>query len=109
MKPQTKLNVANGLMAAGLLPYVAVLGYVGVMSRATGDAALAAVFTIVLGLAMAYIVALVVSFPASLWSRSMADSLGFDTRWSILLRRAVFCGVFPVFALFPVLVFTALR
>jgi hypothetical protein len=108
MKPETKFNVANGVMFAGLLPYVAVFGYVALISRSRGDAALAAVFTIILGLAIAYIVALAVALPASLWSRSLAESLGFDTRCSKLLRRAVDCAVFPVFAIFPVVACTVL-
>jgi hypothetical protein len=109
MRPETKLNVANGVMAAGLLPYVAVFSYVALMSRSRGDAALAAVFTSILGLGIAYIVALAVALPASLWSRSLAESCGFDTRCSMLLRRAVDCGVFPVFAIFPVLACAVLR
>jgi hypothetical protein len=109
MAPKTKIYVANSTMVAGLLPYLAVLTYVVLTSSYTGDAALAAVFTIMLGLGIAYVVALAIAFPAFLWSRSLAKSLGSDTRCSIVLRRAVVCSVFPIFAIFPVFAFAVLR
>lgn len=109
MRPETKFRVANGLMVIGLLPYIAILGYMVLMSRSTGDAALAAVFTMILGIASAYIVALVIAFPASLWSHSLTKSFGLNTRCSSWLRRAAACGVFPVLAIFPVLAWSVLR
>jgi hypothetical protein len=109
MSPETKFRVANGLMLIGLLPYIAVLGYMALTSGSTGDAAMAAVFTTILGIAVAYIVALVIALPASLWSHSLTKSFGISTRCSTWLRRAVVCGVFPVLAIFPVLALTVLR
>lgn len=109
MQPETKFRVANGLMFMGLLPYLAVIGYMVVMSRSTGDAALAAVFITILGIAVAYVVALIIAYPASLWSHSLTKSFGLDTRCSTWLRRAAVCGVFPVLAIFPVLAWTVLR
>jgi hypothetical protein len=109
MKPKTKMYVANSAMTVGLLPYLAVLVYVALTSGYRGDAAMAAVFTIFFGLGAAYLIALVVSFPAFLWSRSLAQSVETDTRLSIFLRQAVVCGVFPLFAIFPLLVVMILR
>ena len=109
MQPETKFRVANGLMLVGLLPYFAVIGYMVVMSRSTGDAGLAAVFITILGIAVAYVVALVIAYPASLWSHSLTKSFGLDTRFSTWLRWAAVCGVFPVLAIFPVLAWTVLR
>lgn len=109
MAPKTKTNLANCLMVAGLLPYLAVLSYVAWSSRYYGDAALAAAFTIILGLAISYVVALAVAYPAALWSRSLAKQLGYDTRYAKLLRGAAICGVFPVLAIFPVIVVAVFR
>jgi hypothetical protein len=96
MATKTKTLVADITMAAGLLPYLAVLAYVAWTSGYTGDAALSAVVTIMLGLGVAYVVALAVVFPAFLLSRSLAKPWGFDTRCAIVLRRAVVCSVFPI-------------
>jgi hypothetical protein len=109
MRPETRFRVANGLMMIGLLPYIAVFGYMVMMSRSTGDAAMAAVFTTILGIAVAYVIALVIAFPASLWSRSLTKSFALDTKCSTWLRRASVCGVFPVLAIFPALALTVLR
>lgn len=109
MSSKTKFRVANGLMLIGLLPHIAVLGYMVLMNQSTGDAAMAVVFTTILGIAVAYIVALVIAFPASLWSHSLTKSFNINTRCSTWLRRAAVCGVFPVLAIFPVLALTVLR
>ena len=109
MTPKTKTHLANGLMIAGLLPYLAVFSYVGYSSGFRGDAAMAAAFTIILGLAVSYVVALVVAYPAALWSRSLATRLGYDTRSAKVLRGAAICGVFPVLAIFPAVAFGVFR
>jgi hypothetical protein len=109
MAPETKRYIANGTMFVGLLPWIAVLIYAALTSSDKGDAALAAVFTIILGLGVAYVAALAIAFPAFLWSRSLVKSLGTDTRCSIVLRRAVICSVLPLFAIFPFLAFAVLR
>jgi hypothetical protein len=109
MKPKTKLYIANSAMVTGLLPYLAVFGYVALTSDERGDAAMGVAFHILLGLGFAYIAALLVAFPASLWSRSLARSFKLDPRSSVLLRRAVACGVFPLFAIFPLLAIAILR
>lgn len=109
MAPKTKVALANGLMAAGLVPYLVVLGYMVWTSTLRGDAALGAVFMIILGLGVSYVVAVIVAWPACWWSRSLAQSLGNDARLSIVLRGAVMCGVFPLLAVFPFLAFAVLR
>lgn len=93
---------------AGLLPYLFVFGYIALTSSYRGDAAMAAVFMILLGFALSYLVALAVAFPAFLWSRSLAQSSGIEQRWSGLLRKGVIVGVFPVLAIFPVMAFSLL-
>lgn len=109
MRPRTKAYLADGVMVIGLLPYLAVLVYVAFTSCDTGDAALAAVFTIIFGMGFAYLSALAVAFPAFLWSRSLAKSSRTDTRFSVFLRRSVVCGIFPLFAIFPFLAFSIHR
>ena len=103
MTHDAKMRIANSLMVTGLLPYIAVFTYFAWMSDARGDAAMAAIFMTILGLGIAYIVALCISFPAYIWSRSLAISRGADTRFAIILRWSVLCGVFPAFAVFPCL------
>lgn len=103
MTGNTKVSLANCGMVAGLLPYLAVLIYIALMSGSRGDAAMGFVFMTILGLGIAYVVALTVAFPAFLWSRYLAQSPEVDTRWSVFLRRAVLCGIFPLFAVFPCL------
>lgn len=98
---KTRMSIANNLMLAGLLPYIAVFIYFALMSDATGDAGTTVIFMTILGLGISYLVALGISFPAYLWSRSMAASSNNDTRYSVFLRRSVLCGVLPVFAVFP--------
>jgi hypothetical protein len=98
-----KMRIANSLMLIGLLPYTAVFTYFVWMSDARGDAAMAAIFTTILGLGIAYLVALGISFPAYIWSRALVTSHGADTRLAIILRWSVLCGVFPAFAVFPCL------
>lgn len=80
MKPKTKFFVANSAMAASLFPCFAVFIYVVSTSDDKGDAAMKAVFTMLLGLGVAYVVALAVAFPAFLWSHSLAR-LGTDSRF----------------------------
>jgi hypothetical protein len=109
MPLRTKIAISSALMEAGLLPYLVVIGYIALTSGYRGDAAMAAVFTIMLGLGLSYVVALAVAFPAFLWSRSLTKSSGIDTRWSRLLRLGVIVGVFPVLAIFPVLALALLR
>jgi hypothetical protein len=99
----TKMRIANSLMLVGLLPYIAVFTYFAWMSDAKGDTAMAAIFMTILGLGIAYLVALGISFPAYLWSRALVTSRGADTRFAIVLRRSVLCGVFPAFAVSPCL------
>lgn len=109
MRVKTKFAISNALMAAGLLPYLAVFGYGVFTSSYRGDAAMAAVFTILLGLGLSYVIALAVAFPAFIWSRSLAQSTGIDPRWSGLLRKGVIAGVFPVLAIFPVMAINLMR
>lgn len=73
------------------------------------DAAMAAVLKTILGIAVAYIVALVIAYPASLWSHSLTKSFNINTRCSAWLRRATVCGIFPVLAISPLLALTVLR
>lgn len=108
MTPKTKTYVANGLMITGLLPYVAVVSYMWYSSGFRGEASTAAAFTIILGMAVSYVVALVVAYPAALWSRSMAKTLGYDCRSAKVLRGMAYCGVFPVLAIFPAVAFGVL-
>jgi hypothetical protein len=102
---KTKIHVANSLMVAGLLPYAAVLIYALLTSGQTGDAALAAALTMMLGGVIAYVVAVAIAFPAFLWSCSLAKSPGADTRYSIVLRRLVVCSVLSVFLILPLIAF----
>ena len=90
-------------MVTGLLPYAAVLIDAVLTSGQTGDAALAAALTIMLGGVIAYVVALAIAFPAFLWSCSLAKSPGSDTRCSIVLRRLVVCSVVSVFLILPLI------
>jgi hypothetical protein len=109
MMPSTKRHVANGVMLTGLLPYIAVLVYVVHTSGSKGDAAMGAIFMIILGLGLAYLVALVVALPAFFWSLHLATASGTDTRFSIVLRWAVMCGVFPALVIFPIIAAALMR
>ena len=109
MLPTTQRRVANGIMATGLLPYLVVLGYILYTSSFRGDAAMAAIFMIILGLGLAYLVALVVALPAFFWSLHLGTASGTDTRVSVVLRWAVMCGVFPALVIFPIIAATLLR
>lgn len=109
MTPKTKAVLANGIMTLGLIPYLVVLSYLAWTSDLRGDAALASVFMVIFGFGVAYLAALTIAFPASLWSRSLAKSSGHDSRISLLLRWTVTVGIFPVFAIFPVLAFSITR
>ena len=103
MTPQTKIKVANGLMATGLLPFLAALMYLALPSDGPGDSALAAGLTMMVSFVIAYVVAFTVAFPAFLWSCALVKSFGSGTRYSIVLRRLVVCvacSVFLVFAFF---------
>ena len=109
MVPSTKRRVANGMMLTGLLPYIAVLVYVVYTSGSKGDAAMGAIFMIILGLGLAYLVALVVALPAFFWSLHLTAASGTDTRLSIILRWAVMCGVFPALVIFPIIAAALMR
>jgi len=104
MTPKTKTYLANGLMIAGLLPYLAVFSFMVYSIRLKDASGFAIVFTMIFGLAVSYVVALVVAYPAALWSRSLAKRLGVDSRSAKVLRGSAFCGVFPVMAIFPAIV-----
>jgi hypothetical protein len=103
MKHNTKLYIANSIMIVGMLPYIAVFTYFLLMSGKTGDQAMAAILGTILGLGAAYLIALIISFPAYLWSCSLTTTTGGNTRVSIFLRRSVLCSIFPVLIVFPCL------
>jgi len=94
-------------MAVGLLPYLAVFIYIAV-AGARGDASIGTVFMIVLGLGVAYLVALLVALPGYLWSCALSEDAGTVSRCSSILRICVLGGVYPVMAIFPA-VLLALR
>jgi hypothetical protein len=104
MRLGTKLAISNGLMALGLLSYLIVSGYFTLTSSYRGDAAMAAAMVIMLGLVLSFVIVLVVSFPAALWSRSLVKSAGVDTLLPKLLRFGVFAGV--IAGGLPLLVFS---
>jgi len=109
MPQKTKVMLANCLMTLGIIPYLVVLSYLAWTSNYRGDAALASIFMAILGFGVAYLVALTIAYPAFLWSHFLAKSSGHDSRFSLLLRWAVMAGIFPVFAIFPVLAFSLVR
>lgn len=108
MSPSTKLACANGLMTLGLLPYLVVFGYAVWAHDARGDDALGAIFMILLGLGVAYMVALAIALPGYWWSSALRQGPGGDTRLAKVLRVAVLAGVFPVLAIFPALAYSVL-
>ena len=109
MSLKTKIVAANGLMTLGLSPYFIVLNYIVWTSDARGDAAMGAIFMVILGLGIAYLSALTIALPAFVWSGSLAKSSGHDSRLSAILRWAVLVGVFPLFVIFPVVAVSILR
>jgi hypothetical protein len=97
MTPKMKTHVANSAMIVGLLPFLGVFLFIALPSSHRGDAALMDAFALILGYGIAYVVGLGVAFPALLWSHCFAMSLGADTRWSLILRRAVLCSLSSIF------------
>lgn len=109
MTLKTKSMAASGLMTLGLAPYFLVLSYIAWTRDYRGDAGMAAIFMAILGLGIAYLSALTIALPASLWSSSLAKSSGRDSRISAILRGAVLLGVFPLFVVFPVVAMSIFR
>ncbi len=109
MAPTTKVAWANSLMVVGLFPYIIVLGFIAWTCTPGGNTSIGAAFVVIFGLGVSYIAAAVIALPASMWSRSLADKRGEDTRLSIVLRGAVTCGIFPPLAIFPFMIFFVLR
>ena len=105
MHPRNGIAISNGLMTAGLLPYLAVFGFIVWTSSYRGDAAMNALFMSVLGFGLASFATLAIALPGLVWSRSLAKSSGIDTRGARLLRRAVIIGLFPV----PVVLLLSLK
>lgn len=100
---KTKIRLSNSLMMLGLLPYLIVAGYLVATGGYRGDAAVVAVLTAGLGLALSYVMALTIAFPAFLWSSSLAKHAGTDTRHARMLRLGVIIGVFPFPLILPAL------
>jgi hypothetical protein len=74
-----QFHAANLLMVVGVIPFAATLYRVGMSWNYRGDAALSAVFIISYMYAFAYVAALAIGFPASIWSYRLSKTSGLDS------------------------------
>ena len=93
---KSAIAVSNLMMAAGLLPYLVVFGFIVWTSGYRGDAAMNALFMSVFGLGVSSVITLIIALPGFLWSRSLIKFPGGETRSARVLRRAVIVGLVPV-------------
>jgi hypothetical protein len=105
MRIEHRVLLCNMLMGLGMVPYALTLAYLFWMLTARGDAAIGPVFILVFGLGVSYLAALVIAWPAALWSSVLATAIGRRTRTTAILRWLAMIGVFPAFAIFPAILF----
>ncbi len=109
MRIEHRILLCNTLMGLGLMPYALTMAYLFWTLGARGDAAVGAVFMLMAGLGVSFLAALLIAWPAALWSSSLSTTAGRRTRTTATLRWLAMFGVFPVFAIFPAMVFGLLR
>jgi hypothetical protein len=104
MRIEHRVLLCNTLMGLGMAPYVLTLAYL-VWMQARGDAGVGAIFMLVFGLGVSYLAALLIAWPAALWSSALSTASGRRTRTTAALRWLAMIGVFPAFAIFPAILF----
>jgi hypothetical protein len=92
-------------MLLGVIPFAAALCWVGMLWNFRGDAALWALYIAAYMYACAYVVALAIGFPASIWSYRLSKIIGLDSRWASRLRACVVIVMLTPFALSAVIAF----
>lgn len=97
------ITAANVLMAAALTPFaVSLIGMLFAMQVHGGDA-LGAVYLLMIAFVIAYLAALVIGFPAALWSYWMFKTRGLHARGAGGLRIGVYFVTALPFIVFPAL------
>jgi hypothetical protein len=105
MSNRFQFRAANLLMVLGVIPFATTLCWVGMSWNYRGAAALSAVFIIVYLYTFAYVVALAIGFPASIWSYWLSKTTGLDSRWASRLRACVMIVMLTPFAICAVIAF----
>ncbi|WP_147373772.1 hypothetical protein [Massilia cavernae] len=103
------LIASNVIMGIGLGPIAALLGYIAVASRYRGDAAMGAAMIIIYGYGLGCLVALLLAFPASIWSYWLYKTGGLRSRWASGLRASVILVVLSPLVIFAGLAVVAVR
>ncbi|RJG25381.1 hypothetical protein D3872_03000 [Massilia cavernae] len=90
-------------MAVGLAPITATFGLIVATSGYRGAAAMGAGLLILYGYGFGYLLALLLAFPASIWSYWLYKTTGRHSRWASGLRAAVILVMLTPLVMFAVL------